>query len=297
MSTLDHPIQIFAGLALPGVLLALGLAAVAVQVRPQLPWTSPAAAIIAPQTVTIPPGEVTYRAEGHFLRNGQVIDAPFVTERFAAPLTIMAYQVTAADYRLCVADGVCAPAEPQAIGQGNVPVTGVNFQDAEAYAGWLSDQTGQKWVLPSSAQWALAAGEDYPDDALGIEDDGSNPALRWLANYRQEAARKRSADPMPHTLGAFGTNEHGVADMGGNIWEWTQTCHQRVHLDTKGAMISQQPACTIRVLEGKHRAQISYFIRDAKSGGCTVGLPPDNLGFRLVREPAWHEQLLHRLGL
>jgi len=29
---------------------------------------------------------------------------------------------------------------------------------------------------------------------------------------------------------------------------------------------------------------MSNFIRDGKSGGCAVGTPPDNLGFRLVRE-------------
>ena len=44
--------------------------------------------------------------------------------------------------------------------------------------------------------------------------------------------------------------------------------------------------------EGKHRAATSFFIRDAKSGGCSVGIPPDNLGFRLVRRPAWHERLV-----
>jgi hypothetical protein len=28
------------------------------------------------------------------------------------------------------------------------------------------------------------------------------------------------------------------------------------------------------------------FIRDPKSGGCSAGVPPTNLGFRLVVEPA-----------
>ena len=30
---------------------------------------------------------------------------------------------------------------------------------------------------------------------------------------------------------------------------------------------------------------MSAFIRDAQSGGCSIGAPPDNLGFRLVRDP------------
>jgi hypothetical protein len=44
--------------------------------------------------------------------------------------------------------------------------------------------------------------------------------------------------------------------------------------------------CGVHVIEGRHRAYMSNFIRDGKGGGCAVGTPPDNLGFRLVREPA-----------
>jgi hypothetical protein len=42
--------------------------------------------------------------------------------------------------------------------------------------------------------------------------------------------------------------------------------------------------CGVRVIEGRHRSYMTEFIRDPKSGGCAVGTPPDNLGFRLVRE-------------
>ena len=38
------------------------------------------------------------------------------------------------------------------------------------------------------------------------------------------------------------------------------------------------------MLEGLHRAYMSNFVRDGKSGGCAVGTPPEHLGFRLVRE-------------
>jgi hypothetical protein len=47
--------------------------------------------------------------------------------------------------------------------------------------------------------------------------------------------------------------------------------------------------CGVRVVEGRHRTYVSDFIRDARAGGCAVGVPPSNLGFRLVRDaaPAW----------
>jgi hypothetical protein len=40
--------------------------------------------------------------------------------------------------------------------------------------------------------------------------------------------------------------------------------------------------CGVHVLEGRHRAYMSNFVRDGRSGGCAVGTPPENLGFRLV---------------
>ncbi|WP_323014115.1 SUMF1/EgtB/PvdO family nonheme iron enzyme [Devosia sp.] len=289
-----------AGIALPALLLAAGLAVMATQLVPlHVPQPVTAtASVTPPQTVTLPPGTLTYRAPGQFLRDGAPVDAPMATIAFDAPFEMMTYQVSAADYARCVNDGACAPAAPRHQGVGDVPVTGVNFDDATDYAQWLSAATGETWVLPTDAQWAYAAGSRFVDDALNIAENNANPALRWLANYEKEAARQSAAQPMPRVLGAFGANENGLMDMAGNVWEWTQTCNAHVHIDAAGAVLSQLPACTIRVLEGQHRTPMSVFIRDARSGGCSVGVPPDNLGFRLVRqaEPNWFERLAARLG-
>jgi len=287
-----------AGIALPALLLAAGLAVLASQLVPAQMALPVTASVNPPQTVTLPPGTLTYRAPGQFLRDGAPVDAPMQTVTFAAPLEIMTYQVSAADYARCVNDGACAAATPRHQGVGDVPVTGVNFDDATDYAQWLSAATGQAWVLPTDAQWAYAAGSRFVDDALNIAENNANPALRWLANYEKEAARQSTAEPIPRVLGAFGANENGVMDMAGNVWEWTQTCNTRIHVDAAGAVLSELPACTIRVLEGQHRTPMSVFIRDARSGGCSVGVPPDNLGFRLVRqpEPGWFERLAARFG-
>lgn len=284
-----------ANLALPGLLLLLALGGLASQLGP-LPTLWPNGSAIAPQTVTLPAGTLTYRGPGVYMRNGAQVDAPLLKTAITEPLTIMQYQVRAADYAACVAANACAPAEPANIGQGDVPATGINYNDAVAYAAWLSAETGQVWTLPTDAEWAYAAGERFTDDALGLDDD-TNPALRWIADYKKEAARKRAADPTPRALGGFGANQNGVMDIGGNVWEWTDTCYSKTHIDAGNEIIGQTSACTVKMLNGQHRAPMSTFIRDAKSGGCSVGTPPDNLGFRLVRRPAWHEQVMARFGL
>jgi formylglycine-generating enzyme required for sulfatase activity len=79
--------------------------------------------------------------------------------------------------------------------------------------------------------------------------------------------------------------------MGGNVWEWTSTCHSRTRLDAAGGVLSRIESCGVRLLEGRHRMPMSQFVQDARGGGCSMGVPPDNIGFRLVREPGWFESL------
>jgi hypothetical protein len=55
-------------------------------------------------------------------------------------------------------------------------------------------------------------------------------------------------------------------------------------LGASGAVAKTNANCGVRIAEGAHRAYVTDFIRDARAGGCAAGTPPDNLGFRLVRE-------------
>jgi formylglycine-generating enzyme required for sulfatase activity len=283
------------GLGLPVLLLA-GLGLVIGQ-QLELPSVlQPAAAsALAPETVTIAPRPYSYRAPGEYLKAGVPTDGPRIDVAAPAPLEIMKYEVGAADYQRCVDEGFCHPAEPRrkVATTANMPAVGVSFDDAQDYAAWLSDKTGETWRLPSIAEWAFAAGSQAVDHALLKDTDAANPADRWLAFYEKEAALgAANASALPEPAGTYGENELGVADIGGTVWEWTTTCNGRTSLDAAGAEVSRVESCGVRFLEGRHRTPMSTFIRDGRSGGCSVGAPPDNLGFRLVREPQWYERLL-----
>jgi formylglycine-generating enzyme required for sulfatase activity len=283
-----------AALALPGLLLAALLATIGLQ-SGAVDFRAAAGAGHRPQTTIVAPRAYAYRAPGDFLRDGRVVDGPLVAVVAPEPLEIMTFQVSAIEYERCVAEGACRKAEPRRRGLGDVPATGVSHDDATDYARWLSDRTGDAWRLPTVAEWLFAAGSRAVDPALALE-ASDDPAERWLAAYDRESAL--GGEPAaPSARGTFGLNEHGVADFGGSVWEWTATCSTRTTLGPAGEPIGRVEACGVKVLEGRHRTRMSDFVRDAKSGGCSTGIPPDNLGFRLVRDPGPLEAMLRRIGL
>jgi formylglycine-generating enzyme required for sulfatase activity len=235
-----------------------------------------------PETVHIIAGSQSYRPAGEFRQGTRIVDPP--PERVDVPaLDIMTYHVSESAYGLCVADGVCSAAP--VTGGTDVAQTNINYMDAVAYADWLSDMTGERWRLPTDAEWMRAAGDRGFDAAFPAEANGDDPWRRWIANYEREVVLRGDADLVLHPKGHFGVNDLGVADISGNIWEWTETCFQNGMLSADGqAIATRSDYCGVRVLQGKHRAYVIDFIRDARSGGCGAGVPPDYLGFRLVRE-------------
>lgn len=273
----------------PAIWLALPLGLLALEAG-LLAWrlteTGPTGAISTPETVELAAATAPYRLAGEYLRAGKPADAPMAEASLPEGFTVMRYQVSQADYGLCVAEGACAAPDKRAARGAGLPVTGVSYDDATAYAHWLTRRTGTVWRLPTDAEWAVFAGEKFDDDALGLDETG-NPSARWLANYEREAALAAAGAQQPEPAGAFGTNSNGLYDLAGPVWEWTSTCYGRVHLDPDGAVVSRTENCGVRVLEGRHRTAMSHFIRDARGGGCAAGVPPDNLGFRLVRETDW----------
>lgn len=240
----------------------------------------------AVQTVVLPAGRVAWQAPGEFLVGGRPAAAPRIEAAFDRPVEIMAYQVAATDYLLCVEDGACRALDARTPRAAGLPATGISYDDASAYAAWLSQRTGEAWRLPTDAEWAYAAGERFGGETSVEAADPANPAIAWLKRYREEAALRRAPDPAPKPAGHFGPNANGIHDMAGNVWEWTSTCYGRTTLNTERRTVeSHVENCGAHAVEGRHRTYMSNFVRDGASGGCAVGTPPDNLGFRLVREP------------
>ncbi len=255
--------------------------------------TANAAKMSMPETVVIEAGSFMYRASGEFLKERYPVDAPMQKIAFAVPFEFMKYQVLAKDYEQCVTERVCGEPLNQRRHSENLPITSVSYQDAINFAKWLSDKTDVNWRLPTDEEWAFAAGSRFVDDAINAKTNTNNPAERWLTKYKKYADLETGNDPVIKPSGSYGSNENGIYDLSGNVWEWTDSCYTRTRLDSDGKKLSQSDNCGVRIAAGQHRAYISYFIQDAKGGGCSVGAPPTYLGIRLIKMP--RANLLERI--
>jgi len=241
-----------------------------------------------PDLVDLAPGSFQYRVGGDFTRGGRPATAPIVAA-IAHTLAVMRHQITVGEYRRCADAGACRRGDETSA--ADVPMVRISWWDAAGYAAWLSRSTGMSFRLPSDEEWVYAAGSRFRDSE-GTRDVASrDPGRRALDRYEQETAIKNETDPEPQPVGHFGANEHGLLDVAGNVWEWTDSCFARGIIDAGGEPSTTTVDCGVRVVEGRHRTYLTDFIRDARAGGCTAGLPPTNLGFRLVLDDDWRRRL------
>ncbi|HET7592160.1 MAG TPA: bifunctional serine/threonine-protein kinase/formylglycine-generating enzyme family protein [Rhodanobacteraceae bacterium] len=97
------------------------------------------------------------------------------------------------------------------------PVVCVSWNDAVAYAAWLSKETGQAYMLPSSGEW-LRAAQGLPGATpcqLGNVDDTSRQSAMDNDRLSCNDGAARTA-PVGHYL----PSGAGVYDLYGNVSEW-----------------------------------------------------------------------------
>jgi formylglycine-generating enzyme required for sulfatase activity len=228
--------------------LAIGATAAAVMallmvLSPQLV----ASGVPLPDLVDFAQGSFQYRVGDDFTRGGRAATAPIVAA-ITPTLAVMRHQVTVGEYRRCADAGACRRGDATSV--ADVPMVKVSWWDAADYAAWLSRSTGMSFRLPSDEEWVYVAGSRFRDSKGGRDIDSRDPGKRALDRYEEETAIKNETDPEPRPVGHFGANEHGLLDLAGNVWEWTNSCFARGILDAGDEPSTTTVDCGVRVVEG-----------------------------------------------
>ena len=161
------------------------------------------------------------------------------------------YEVTFGQWTACVEAGGCGGWRPletarrgwRASYGPSHPVFRVSWDDAQSYLGWLSEETGQSYRLPSEAEWEYAAGAEtetrwhFGDDPSELCIWGNVADTVYVENYRRLYPRHPPADctdgfVYAAPVGSFRPNPFGLYDVYGNVFEWVQDCYR---MDYRGA--------------------------------------------------------------
>lgn len=164
------------------------------------------------------------------------------------------------------------------------PVVCVSWDDAQAYTAWLSKRTGQRYGLPTEAEWEYAARA------------GSTTSRPWgdrltrdLANYGSDPCCGPFAEGKDRWLytspvGSFPPNAKGLSDMIGNVWQWVADCG---HSDYEGAPTDgsawMSGDCATHIVRGGAWFQGPESARSAARAADKTGFRAADIGFRVVR--------------
>ncbi len=154
---------------------------------------------------------------------------------------------------------------PGFVQQATHPVVCVAYGDAEAYAEWLSKQSGKRYRLLSAAEWLAAAGK-------------AADAGRCRANVADQEfnAEHRDRDALACSDGFAATAPvrrydapGGLYDMAGNVREWTSDCASN---------------CGSRLAMGSAWLSTAGQLDTSQSDGFDADTGFNTIGFRVARE-------------
>jgi formylglycine-generating enzyme required for sulfatase activity len=167
------------------------------------------------------------------------------------------------------------------------PVVNVSWNDAVAFCEWLSRVEGRDYRLPTEAEWEYGcrAGSSreftFGDDAEQLVGFGNVADASLKTKYEVTTVRSNDGSIFTSRVGSYRSNEFGLHDMHGNVWEW---CSDWYGDYPSSAVVDPVGPATgsDRVYRGGSWSNLAANCRSAFRFRYSPGYRNGDLGFRLA---------------
>jgi len=180
------------------------------------------------------------------------------------------------------------------------PVVCISWQDANAYADWLSQKTGQQYRLPTEQEWEYAAKANTTTRYFWGDDPNMTQACSYgnFADYTGEYTNNTlhglsnvgwighlncdDGEAYNAIVGLYRPNPFGLFDMLGNVSELVNACYNENGYQVEGKESDDLNSCEFLVHRGgnwHYPADPSSTRNRYKREGWNVGT---DIGFRLA---------------
>ena len=234
-------------------------------------WTEPTTGM---EFIRIEPGsfDMGSPAEEPYREDQEVLHRVTLTQSFY----LGRFEVTQGEWEAVMGEN---PSQFQECGS-DCPVETVNYVDIEAFVAALEELSGERFRLPTEAEWEYACRADE-GSVFGIGEQISSAVANFDGSDPFPGAESGPYRARPTPVGSFPANAWGLHDMNGNVWEWCEDDHCPY---PEGPVVDPLARCgaELQVIRG---GSWYYGPDSARCGLRYTHRPLDDgpsLGFRLV---------------
>ena len=127
----------------------------------------------------------------------------------------------------------------------NKPVSRVSWDDCQKFIAKLNELTGLHFRLPTEAEWEYAARGGSRSNGYMFAGSNDIDSVGWYMI---------NSDSTDHCVAQLMSNELGIYDMTGNVWEWCQDYYdvnQTMHVVKSGSWFDAATTCRIDARTGR----------------------------------------------
>ena len=228
----------------------------------------------APEMVVVPPGSFMM---GSTQDEGADDERPRHEVTIPNALTVGKFPITFAEWDAYAEDIGKKGTPVGRWGRGPQPVINVGWDDVQDYLCWLSWKAEQEYRLLSEAEWEYCC---RAGDVLVFPFGDITKCIERSAWYSGNSGGRT------HPVGQKASNDFGLYDMGGNVWEWCEdTWHDSYELKPEclkpagGAWITK--GSDLHVVRGGSWDSHPGYLRAASRNWSGTGFW--DTGFRVAR--------------